>query len=158
MSTENVVVIADGVVPVLSPTPDAPLAEHKEGSVPCVCVCVPGAKCPRDAVGSYTGQQHCTFSHKTPCLYSTECHNLAEDHRMRFYHPMRNCDGAANAGSRSAAAGGAPSACGRTDVNHWRSVAHPCAIRGCPKPTIAMLNGWVCGYHYKLMTDFHRKK
>lgn len=177
--SSSVIVVANGIIPVADAAAAAPCssasASSAAGRVPCVCVCVPGAKCPRDvsaasasasASASSNGErsepEHCTFSHKTPCLYSTDCHNLAEDHRLRFYHPQGACIGASNSGpsplAQGGAGGGSPSSCGRTDINHWRSMAHPCAIRGCPKPTVAMLNGWVCGYHYKLMTDFYRKK
>lgn len=146
--TTRAFVIADGFTIVEQPPPSPQAADAVYGRVPCVSVCVPGAKCP--AAGRAAGE--CTYSHKPPCLYSSECHNLAEDHRLRFYHPSGNCSGHAGAHA------GAPSNCARTDVNHWRSVAHPCAIRGCPKPTVAILNGWVCGYHYKLMTDFYRTR
>ena len=172
--------VANGIIPVADANAGAANvgAGVSAGRVPCVCVCVPGAKCPRDVSAAASASasasassnddrsdrahEHCTFSHKTPCLYSTDCHNLAEDHRLRFYHPQGACVGASNSGpsalAQGGAGGGSPSSCGRTDINHWRSMAHPCAIRGCPKPTVAMLNGWVCGYHYKLMTDFYRKK
>lgn len=83
----------------------------------------------------------CPFVHKRVCSFSTGCKKMEDAiHVDSFYHPPR---GPCPNGSQ----------CEETNPNHWLVHSHPCFIRGCSNPTIATLNGWLCGYHERLLSS-----
>lgn len=108
---------------------------EKRGTVPCVSIATL-QKCPHP-------NEECGYSHKEICFYSSSCtKNDDTEHMERFYHPKGKCRNYID--------------CKRPDDNHFLSYSHKCFIQLCMKPTIASLNGWVCGYHYKRLTSRHQ--
>jgi len=102
-------------------------------SVPCACKVYSGMQCPNG------GEANCAYSHKRICNYSLFCRLRGDEAHMKaFYHPRDFC----NKGLH----------CTDTNPNHWISFAHPCFFRNCVRPTVACLNGWLCGYHFSCIT------
>jgi len=109
------------------------MSVDKSYTVPCIEKVFSGVKCPNG------GAELCKYSHKRICNYSVNCRLMNDaKHVETFYHPISACQNGV--------------ACQITEGNHWVSFAHPCFFRNCKRPTIAHLNGWLCGYHYSCIT------